>query len=93
MRNAVIYSFPSSTARSKAASDSIGLSHFFVGVFVIGLVDNLLRPILVGRETQISIMPLSRSGSVSSVSRCSTVPSRTPSTRVRQVPQAHVDGP
>lgn len=36
------------------------------------------------RETQVSIWPAARSGSVSSVSRCSTAPA---STRVRQVPQ------
>ncbi|MBP6897291.1 MAG: AI-2E family transporter [Pseudacidovorax sp.] len=29
-----------------------GLALVFVGVFVIGLVDNLLRPILVGKDTQ-----------------------------------------
>ena len=36
------------------------------------------------RETQISIIPASRSGAVSKVSRCSTAPA---STRVRHVPQ------
>jgi predicted PurR-regulated permease PerM len=30
-----------------------GIALIFVGVFVIGLVDNLLRPILVGRDTQL----------------------------------------
>ena len=30
-----------------------GLALIFVGVFVIGLVDNLLRPVLVGRDTQL----------------------------------------
>ncbi|MFT4268130.1 MAG: AI-2E family transporter [Xenophilus sp.] len=29
-----------------------GLALIFVGVFVIGLVDNLLRPLLVGKDTQ-----------------------------------------
>jgi len=29
-----------------------GLVLIFVGVFVIGLVDNILRPILVGKDTQ-----------------------------------------
>lgn len=29
-----------------------GLVLIFVGVFVIGLVDNLLRPLLVGKDTQ-----------------------------------------
>ena len=29
-----------------------GLVLVFVGVFVIGLVDNLLRPLLVGKDTQ-----------------------------------------
>ncbi len=30
-----------------------GIALIFVGVFVIGLVDNLLRPVLVGRDTQL----------------------------------------
>jgi len=30
-----------------------GIALIFVGVFVIGLTDNLLRPILVGRDTQL----------------------------------------
>ncbi len=30
-----------------------GLALIFVGVFVIGLVDNLLRPVLVGRDTRL----------------------------------------
>ena len=30
-----------------------GIALILVGVFVIGLVDNLLRPILVGRDTQL----------------------------------------
>ena len=30
-----------------------GVALIFVGVFVIGLVDNLLRPILVGRDTRL----------------------------------------
>jgi predicted PurR-regulated permease PerM len=30
-----------------------GVALIFVGVFVIGLVDNLLRPVLVGRDTQL----------------------------------------
>jgi len=29
-----------------------GLALIFIGVFVIGLVDNLLRPLLVGKDTQ-----------------------------------------
>jgi predicted PurR-regulated permease PerM len=29
-----------------------GLGLIFVGVFVIGLVDNILRPLLVGKDTQ-----------------------------------------
>lgn len=31
---------------------SKGITLIFVGVFVIGLIDNILRPILVGRDTQ-----------------------------------------
>ena len=30
-----------------------GIALILVGVFVIGLVDNLLRPVLVGRDTQL----------------------------------------
>jgi predicted PurR-regulated permease PerM len=30
-----------------------GIALIFVGVFVIGLTDNLLRPILVGRDTRL----------------------------------------
>jgi predicted PurR-regulated permease PerM len=29
-----------------------GITLIFIGVFVIGLIDNILRPILVGRDTQ-----------------------------------------
>jgi predicted PurR-regulated permease PerM len=29
-----------------------GLGLVFVGVFVIGLIDNILRPLLVGKDTQ-----------------------------------------
>lgn len=43
------------TAIYLIATDQIvgGIALILVGVFVIGLVDNLLRPVLVGRDTQL----------------------------------------